>query len=134
MKITVLATLAIFSYLQFSLAVALLWGIDAPIVVAIATLAIAGPLTYVAERSKPGKKSSVVALRLSAFNTIFASMLAMHLNSLDVNHYHSVFYAVCVAAFAAKMGVTHAMREAIKIVATNLVDTLKRIGLIDKDE
>lgn len=133
MKISIAIGVYFLSLFQFSLAVALIWGVDSPIVVAIATMCIVGPLTYLAERSKPNPKGRILAWQISAVNTIFASMLAMYLTSRDINHYHAVFYALCVSIGIAKRGFSHAIKQASRIIAQGVVDTFKKLGWLDDE-
>lgn len=134
MKITIAAGLFFLSLLQVcAAAVVLLWGIDSPLIVAASTLAIAGPLTYFAERKKHPKKTRMFAWQSSSITTILASLFAMYLSSQDFNHYHAVCYACFSALGVVSIGVTKATERVLRIVAQGLVDVFKRNGWLDDD-
>lgn len=111
----------------------MLWGIDSPIVVAVATLAIAGPLTYFAERKKHPKKSRLFVWQASIIVTILSALFAMYLSSIDFNHYHAVFYACLSALGVVSVGVPKATERIMRTIAQGIVDVFKKNGWLDDD-
>lgn len=128
------ASCLLLSLLQFIVSAALLWGVDAPLVVAIATLLIVGPLTYLLERTRRRRKTRILAWQSSLIVTVLATVLAMLLSSMGYNHYHAVCYATFAAAGVFAIGINKATDKVLRIIAQGVVDMFKKAGWLDDDE
>lgn len=134
MKTSIASGLLLSLFQSFVTAAVLLLGIDSPIIVAAATLAIVGPMTYLVERGKKSRhKTRMAAWQASVVTTIMSALLAMYLSARETNHYFSVFYAACFAMGVSRFGIAHITDRILKNVAQGMVDVFKRFGWIDDE-